>query len=287
MVLAPRTGRTRLVEVRAVAGGFPFYGTIATDPARPVGRVPRAGARCWWTRPCWCTWTPRVGDTVQIGDARFVIGGRRDRCARRRGAVDRRSVRGSSSPPNTWSETNLLRFGSLAQYRAYFADARRTRSSGSSIGTTSCSSATRSRSETVAEQEEDLTRRAGPAGALPRSRRARRAAARRTRRGQRGERVRHGEARQRRAAPLPGRAAAHRARRLSAPGDGARAWWARAPASSSGVVVQAALPAVLGRLPAARRRGHAAMVHRFSPGSASASGPRRCSPCSRCCELRR
>ncbi|MGH7521816.1 MAG: ABC transporter permease, partial [Gemmatimonadales bacterium] len=33
MVLAPRTGLTRLFEVRAVSGGFPYYGTIQTDPA--------------------------------------------------------------------------------------------------------------------------------------------------------------------------------------------------------------------------------------------------------------
>ena len=32
MVLAPRTGLTRLFEVRAVTGGFPFYGTITTSP---------------------------------------------------------------------------------------------------------------------------------------------------------------------------------------------------------------------------------------------------------------
>ena len=32
MALASSTGKTRLVEVRAVRGGFPYYGTIETDP---------------------------------------------------------------------------------------------------------------------------------------------------------------------------------------------------------------------------------------------------------------
>src|SRR5262245_42576617 len=32
MVLSRRTGRTRLFEVRAVEGAFPYYGTFDTDP---------------------------------------------------------------------------------------------------------------------------------------------------------------------------------------------------------------------------------------------------------------
>jgi putative ABC transport system permease protein len=42
MALAPRTQRTRMVEVRAMSGDFPYYGTIATrlvggPLCRPVG----------------------------------------------------------------------------------------------------------------------------------------------------------------------------------------------------------------------------------------------------------
>src|SRR5438445_9493586 len=32
MALVPRTGGTRLVHVRALGRGYPFYGTIITDP---------------------------------------------------------------------------------------------------------------------------------------------------------------------------------------------------------------------------------------------------------------
>ena len=33
MALAPASGRTRLVDVQALEGGFPFYGGVRTEPA--------------------------------------------------------------------------------------------------------------------------------------------------------------------------------------------------------------------------------------------------------------
>jgi putative ABC transport system permease protein len=158
MVLAPRTGRTRLVEVRAVAGDFPFYGTVATDP--PGLWSTFRSTRAVLVDPAVLVYLgARVGDTLHIGDARFVAAG---------------VVTGAPGDAALWTaigprvflpaqylaETNLLRFGSLAQYRAYFQlpenavqrflNRHNALFQRYSIG-----------NETVAEQEEDLTRALG------------------------------------------------------------------------------------------------------------------------------
>src|SRR5262245_30283069 len=41
MAYVPRTTGVRLVQVRAVEGGYPFYGTIATEPAGAWERLER------------------------------------------------------------------------------------------------------------------------------------------------------------------------------------------------------------------------------------------------------
>ena len=158
MVLAPRTGRTRLVEVRAVAGDFPFYGTVVTDP--PGLWTTFRAAREVLVDPAVLVYLgARVGDTLHVGDARFVAAG----------VVT--SAPGDAAlwtaigprvfvPAQYLEETNLLRFGSLAQYRAYlqlpddavqrFLNRHNALFQRHRIG-----------NETVAEQEEDLTRAIG------------------------------------------------------------------------------------------------------------------------------
>lgn len=116
MVLAPRTGRTRLFDVRAIDGDFPFYGTIETDPA---GRWPaREGVLV--DPAVLIHLDARVGDTLHVGDARFAIAGVVTSTA---GDIGLRTAVGPRVflPASRLDETRLLRFGSLAQYRAYLA----------------------------------------------------------------------------------------------------------------------------------------------------------------------
>ena len=40
MVQFPATGATRLGQIRALRGGFPFYGVLETDPANAVEAFP-------------------------------------------------------------------------------------------------------------------------------------------------------------------------------------------------------------------------------------------------------
>ncbi|MHB0676572.1 ABC transporter permease, partial [Roseomonas mucosa] len=74
----PRSGFDRsLVELKAVDGTYPLYGTLELDPPGPLGDRPDAEGR--WPlaldRLVLDRLGMRVGDTVRIGEARFVLRG--------------------------------------------------------------------------------------------------------------------------------------------------------------------------------------------------------------------
>ena len=117
MAVAPRTRGTRLAQVRAVEGPFPFYGTIRTEPAGGWGEL-RRGRNTLVDPALLVALGARVGDSVQLGQARFRIVG------------TLRSVPGESGistafaprlyvPARHLAETGLLRFGSRVEYEAY------------------------------------------------------------------------------------------------------------------------------------------------------------------------
>jgi len=159
MVLAPRTGLTRLFEVRAVSGGFPYYGTIQTDPPDLWARL--GEARHVLVDPAVLVHLNAfVGDTVLIGDARFVIAGVVTGAP---GDVGLRTAIGPRVflPARYLGETNLLRFGSRAQYRAYvqFADGAALQPFLNSHN--ALFQRHRIRTETAAEEEEDVSQALG------------------------------------------------------------------------------------------------------------------------------
>lgn len=159
MVLAPRTGRARLFEVRAVQGGFPFYGSVETDPAG-LWTGFRDGRRALVDPAVLVHLDARVGDTVNVGDARFVIAGV---VLDAMGDVALRTAIGPRVflPAQYLDETNLLRFGSRAQYRAYLQI-----SDGGTLQPflnryNALFERQRVRAETATEREEDFTEALG------------------------------------------------------------------------------------------------------------------------------
>jgi putative ABC transport system permease protein len=116
MAYVPRSGSTRLSEVRAIEPGYPFYGPPATVPA---GLWPRLrDGRYALVEPSFLTsLSAAVGDTVRLGEASFVILGTVDDA---RGNIGIRSAFG----PRVWipmdrlGATRLLGFGSRASYSA-------------------------------------------------------------------------------------------------------------------------------------------------------------------------
>ncbi len=116
MVLAPRTGATRLVDVRAVAGGYPFYGAITTLPADRWTRL--GDGRHALVDPGVLLYLGiDVGDTIRLGEAAFRIDGTLERVPGEIGLQAAFAPRVYISE-QFLDETNLLRFGSLARYAA-------------------------------------------------------------------------------------------------------------------------------------------------------------------------
>jgi putative ABC transport system permease protein len=117
MAYVRRTAGTRLVQVAAVAGPFPFYGEIRTEPSRAWNEL--QGGRHIVVDPSLLTALgARLGDTVSLGESRFVITGTI------RSAPSEVGFRFAFGPrvyiPAKYlRETGLLGFGARVQYEAF------------------------------------------------------------------------------------------------------------------------------------------------------------------------
>jgi putative ABC transport system permease protein len=116
MGLAPRTGRTRLVQVRAVEAGYPFYGTVTTQPAGRWAGL-QQGPRALVDRALLVALDAEVGDTLALGYGRFVIDGTIVNVPGDPGIA---AVLGPRVyiPARYLAETQLLGFGARAEYEA-------------------------------------------------------------------------------------------------------------------------------------------------------------------------
>jgi putative ABC transport system permease protein len=117
MVLNQRSEGVRLLQVKAVDPGYPFYGDVRTDPrgqwdrlhAQPVAFVDPAVL---------IQLDARVGDTLSVGNARFVLGGTVT------GLPTDLGLQTAVGPRLFISRaflepTGILTFGSLARYHVY------------------------------------------------------------------------------------------------------------------------------------------------------------------------
>lgn len=112
------TNGTRLVNARAVAGGFPFYGQLETEPPSAAAEF-RAGGGVLVEESVLQQFDAKPGDTVKLGVASFRILG-----ALRKVPGD--TVAFATIAPRVYlaatdlAKTELLKGGSLARYRVHF-----------------------------------------------------------------------------------------------------------------------------------------------------------------------
>lgn len=117
MAVFPLRDSTRLVNVRALAGEFPFYGAMETVPASAAHDF-RAAGRILIDETLLLQFHAQPGDPLRLGDLQFTIVG-----ALRK--MPGEASAGASFAPRVYislqdlDRTNLLKPGSVARYRAY------------------------------------------------------------------------------------------------------------------------------------------------------------------------
>ncbi|MDP7570991.1 MAG: permease, partial [Myxococcota bacterium] len=120
MVLAAESGRTRLADVRATTGAFPFYGEIHTEPPGAWGRLGSPEPLALVDESLLIQLDAPVGSTLALGEARFRIAGTLTRAP---GSV---GVRTQIAPRvfiagRHLEATGLIRPGSLVDHLLYIA----------------------------------------------------------------------------------------------------------------------------------------------------------------------
>ena len=118
MAYFPGSGKSRLVQVRAVSGPFPYYGALETEPASAV-REFREGANALIDENLMLQFDAQVGDRVRIGDHEFRIAGKLRKIPGEPVAFSLISPR-VYIPMSSLDGSQLLQKGSLVRYRVYF-----------------------------------------------------------------------------------------------------------------------------------------------------------------------
>ena len=117
MARSERTGGARLAQVRAVEGGYPFYGAIETAPAGRWGELAR-GRNALVDPALLTAIDARIGDSIGLGEARFRIAGTLEKVPGDVGVGSLFAPR-IYIPATYLPETGLLQFGSRVEYDAY------------------------------------------------------------------------------------------------------------------------------------------------------------------------
>lgn len=118
MVYFPKQAKTRLSQVRAVTGDFPFYGAIETDP-KSAYKMLNTGRNALIDNTLAIQFGVEKGDSIRIGDVSFLVSGILKDVP---GEAAVASVIGPRVyiPPMYVDSTKLIQVGSRVTYKAFF-----------------------------------------------------------------------------------------------------------------------------------------------------------------------
>lgn len=124
MVLFPKTGNTRLSNVRALKGNFPFYGKLETIPASASQNF-KSDTSALVDQSLLTQFGIEVGDSVKVGQVTFPISGAITKVPGESAAAAMIGPR-VFIPASMLDSTNLVQRGSRVEYKQYFkfADGR-------------------------------------------------------------------------------------------------------------------------------------------------------------------
>lgn len=118
MIYFPRSDGTRLVNVRALEGNYPYYGEIETSPAS-ASRTFRSGRQALVDKTLMLQFDAKPGDSIRVGELSFLIAGVLDKAPGQTGFSA--SVAPVVYIPLQFLEqTGLLQKGSRINYNFYY-----------------------------------------------------------------------------------------------------------------------------------------------------------------------
>ncbi len=118
MAYFPKNGGTRLVQIRALSGMFPFYGELQTVPANAIHRF-RQGTGLLVDQSLMLQYRLAAGDSVKIGHKTFAVLGELTKAPGQAAAASVIAPR-IYLPMADLAATGLITFGSRALYREYY-----------------------------------------------------------------------------------------------------------------------------------------------------------------------
>ncbi|MEY2577210.1 MAG: putative transport system permease protein [Verrucomicrobiota bacterium] len=117
MASFPKSNGTRLATVRALGGDFPFYGPMETAPPAAAKEF-RQGGQAIVDESLLLQFHAEVGDPIKIGESQFTIAGALKKMPGEASAAGTFAPR-VYIPLQNLTDTQLLKTGSIARYRAY------------------------------------------------------------------------------------------------------------------------------------------------------------------------
>lgn len=118
MAFFPGSGRSRLVEVRAVRGNFPYYGALETDPLSARQEF-QSGANAFVDETVMLQFNARIGDRLRIGEQEFRIAAKLLKIPGETLAFSLLNPR-IYVPLDHFQQTQLIQKGSRVLYRVFF-----------------------------------------------------------------------------------------------------------------------------------------------------------------------
>ncbi|MEZ4904382.1 MAG: ABC transporter permease [Spirosomataceae bacterium] len=118
MIYFPKNSGTRLAQIRALEGDFPYYGSIETEPIT-AAKTFRTRQEALVDQTIMLQYQAHVGDSIKVGEVTFRIAGTLKKAPGQTGIAA--TVAPSVYIPLSYlPQTKLAQKGSRIQYRFYF-----------------------------------------------------------------------------------------------------------------------------------------------------------------------
>ncbi|MDZ7681964.1 MAG: ABC transporter permease [Fodinibius sp.] len=118
MVLFPKTGGSRLSNIRALEGNFPFYGSLETVPQEAASNF-KSDTTALVDQSLMTQFNIQVGDSIKVGQVTFAISGAITKVPGEAAAAAMIGPR-IFIPQTMLDSTNLVQRGSRVEYKRYF-----------------------------------------------------------------------------------------------------------------------------------------------------------------------